>query len=417
VRRNAGVGGTPLPLDILAVAVLVLLAGWLFKSHCYLDGGWHDGEQYTVGCYSDVVPFWTERGVADGDVPYLDAPLEYPVLTGAQIWLEGALSRTLVGADATALVFVAVVTLVNAALAVGILVLLHRMGVSRARLWWWALAPAIVLYVGHNWDLLAMFLTVLAVALHRRDRPVASGLAVGLGAAAKLFPALLLPLLMLTYLRRRDMSRLMRTTGAAVLAWVVVNLPVALAAPQRWVEFYTFSQERLGTYAATWTVINDLGLLGTDVEQRNLWGSVAFAFGATVIVALSWRRHRGHEWVLITPLLAWFLLTNKVWSPQFDLWLVPLIVLTARRLWPLAAFAVTDALVYWTEFWWLARLAGYTPSGSYEALAAAAALRAVVLVVIIVLAVRDRRPEWMAEPEVVGVNSIPAASPIGADSQ
>jgi uncharacterized membrane protein len=310
-----------------------------------------------------------------------------------------------------------VVTLVYAALAVGILVLLHRMGVSRARLWWWALAPAIVLYVGHNWDLLAMFLTVLAVALHRRDRPVAAGLAVGLGAAAKLFPALLLPLLMLTYLRRRDMSRLMRTTGAAVLAWVVVNLPVALAAPQRWVEFYTFSQERLGTYAATWTVINDLGLLGTDVEQRNLWGSVAFAFGATVIVALSWRRHRGHEWVLITPLLAWFLLTNKVWSPQFDLWLVPLIVLTARRLWPLAAFAVTDALVYWTEFWWLARLAGYTPSGSYEALAAAAALRAVVLVVIIVLAVRDRRPEWMAEPEVVRVGSIPAASAIGADSQ
>ncbi|HSK98601.1 MAG TPA: glycosyltransferase 87 family protein [Euzebyales bacterium] len=403
-----------LPLEILLAAVVVLVAGWLFKSHCYLDGGWDAGEQYTVGCYTDVIPFWDARGVAAGAVPYLETPLEYPVLTGAQIWVEGAFSRMLVGPDGGALVFLGVVTLVNAALALGVLVVLHRMGVPRQRLWWWALAPAIVLYVGHNWDLLAMFLTVLAIDLHRRGRAAGAGVALGLGTAAKLFPGLLLPLLLLTHLRRREVSQLVATAGAAAITWMAVNLPVGLAAPQRWAEFYTFSQERFGTFAATWTVIQDLGLLTTSVEERNLFGSLAFALGAAAIVWAGWGRYRGQEWVLITPILAWFLLTNKVWSPQFDLWLIPLLVLTARRMWPVAAFAVTDIGVYWLEFWWLARRAAFTPSASYEALAVAAGLRAAVLIGIIVLAVRDGPPTWLAPKS----EEVPAAmAPVGADSR
>jgi uncharacterized membrane protein len=406
---------TRLPVEIIAVAVVVLLLGLLFKAHCYLDGGWDGGEQYTIGCYTDVVPFWSGRGVAAGEVPYVDTPLEYPVLTGVQIWLEGAISRALVGADGSALMFLGVVTLANAALAVGILLVLHRMGVPRARLWWWALAPAIVLYVGHNWDLLAMFLVVLAIHRHRQGDAIGAGAAVGLGTAAKLFPALLLPLLLLTHLRRREFRQFVLTGAAAAVAWLVVNLPFAVIAPQRWAEFYTFSQERVGTFAATWTVLQDMGMLATSVAQRNLYGTAAFVLGAAVIVAASWRRHRGYEWVLITPVVAWFLLTNKVWSPQFDLWLIPLLVLTARRMWPVAAFAVTDILVYWLEFWWLAERAGYTPSASFEALAAVAALRAIVLAVIIVLAVRDQRPAWMTS----AAEEVPAATEpvVGAESR
>ena len=406
------------PVEILIFAVVVLLAGWLFKAHCYLDGAWAGGEQYTTGCYTDVVPFWSGRGVAGGAVPYVEAQLEYPVLTGAQIWIEGALSRAFVGPDGTALVFLTVVTVANAALALGVLVLLHRMAVPRARLWWWALAPAIVLYVGHNWDLLAMFLAVLAIHRHRQGDAVGAGAALGLGTAAKLFPALLLPLVLLTHLQRREVGRLAVTAGSAAITWLAVNLPVALAAPRQWAEFYTFSQERLGTYAATWTVFDELGLLHTSVEQRNFWGAVTFALGAAAIVWAGWRTHRGQEWVLVTPVVVWFLLTNKVWSPQFDLWLVPLLIVTMRRTWPLVAFAVADVLVYWTEFWWLARLQGNTPSAPFEALAAAAALRAVVLVGIMVLAVRDRPPAWLAVSETSTVAPTRSTEPaIGADSR
>lgn len=405
-----------LPTGILAAVVLTLVAGWLFKAHCYLDGSWDGGEQYTTGCYTDVVPFWTERQIASGAVPYLGAALEYPVLTGAQIWFEGAVSRALAGTVDGALLFLVMVTLVNGVLAVGILLLLHRMGVPPRRLWWWALAPPLVLYVGHNWDLLAMVLVVLAIAEHRRGHPLAAGAAAGLGTAAKLFPGLLVPVLLLTHVRRGATGNAGRLLTGAAGAWLAVNVPVALAAPTRWAEFYTFSQQRLGTYAASWTVLDELGLLSTTLEQRNLGGLLLFALGAVVIVILGWNRHAGREWLLLTPLVAWFLLTNKVYSPQFDLWLVPLLVLTSRRTWPLAAFFATDALVYLTEFWYLGGQAGYSPSAPYGALAVAAVLRAAVLVAIVVLAVRDRAPDWVGPPTVPD-GTVPDATAVGADSR
>lgn len=407
----------PVPAVVLVVAVVVLFAAWTFKSHCYLDGGWSGGEQYITGCYTDVVPFWTARDVASGAVPYVDTALEYPVLTGAQIWIEGAVSRALVRPGGSALAFLATVTAVNAALAVGILLLLHRMGVPTRRLWWWALAPPLVLYLGHNWDLLAMAFMVGAIDQHRRGNATAAGAAVGLGAAAKLFPALLLPLLLVASARARDWRASARTLGGAAIAWLVVNLPVALIAPRRWAEFYTFSQQRLGTFAASWTVVDELGVLATSLEQRNVGGSVLFALGGAVIVWAGWRRHAGREWLLLTPLLAWFLLTNKVYSPQFDLWLVPLLVLTVRRTWPLAAFVMADLLVYWAEFWYLGWRLGVSPSLPYPALAGAAVLRGVVLLAVIVLAVRDQPPGWLIPSSDDVVDRGTATAAVGADSR
>jgi hypothetical protein len=59
------------------------------------------------------------------------------------------------------------------------------------------------------------------------------------------------------------------------------------------------------------------------IADRNLYAAILFVAGAALIVALGWRRHRAHPWVLFTPVLAWFMLSNKVYSPQFDLWLYP----------------------------------------------------------------------------------------------
>ncbi|WP_404335709.1 hypothetical protein AB2M62_17040 [Sphingomonas sp. MMS12-HWE2-04] len=62
---------------------LTCIAGWTFKAHC-VPGGWTDAEQYSTGCYNDVMPFWTGRGVKQGEIPYFQARMEYPVLTGAR---------------------------------------------------------------------------------------------------------------------------------------------------------------------------------------------------------------------------------------------------------------------------------------------------------------------------------------------
>jgi uncharacterized membrane protein len=382
---------------------LLLLAtcvvGWLFKAHC--GAVWTGDEQYLTGCYSDAVPFWGLRGVAAGQLPYVEARIEYPVLTGALIWLEGLVVRTIGGARGDAFDFLLVVSIVNAALAVAVLRMMERAGVPRTRLWWWAGAPPLVLYLGHNWDMLAVAFAAAALLSARRGEALASAALAAIGTAAKLFPVLLLPLLGLGALFRRGSSWRNRLTCAAALTltaiafWGALNLPIALRTFDNWSEFYTFSSMRTGTAASIWEIMSVQGWWATDIATRNLWSFVLFAGGTAAIVALGWRRHSGALWVLFTPVLAWFLLTNKVYSPQFDLWLYPFLLLTSRRLWPVSWFVAGDLAAYWTEFWFFASPGGAGMGVTQTHIALAAALRAAAMLWIIADGVWSRGPTWL----------------------
>ncbi|WP_333573655.1 hypothetical protein [Sphingomonas sp.] len=376
------------------------LLGWAFKAHC-MAGGWVAAIQYTSGCYSDAVPFWAMRHVDQGLIPYVETPMEYPVLTGLQIWIEGALARGVLGTDATAATFLGAVTLVNALLAALILWMCARAGMDRQRLWLWACAPPLILYLGHNWDLGATTLAVAAMLAARRQRLVLAAALAALGAAAKLFPVLLLPLIGLAALFAPDQTwaTRLRTASACTLvamgAWAVVNLPVALAAPENWSEFYRFSQERSGTAGSTWEILSNQGFWVSDVAQRNKAASVTFLLGAAGIVGLGWRQHHERPWVLFTPVLAWFLLTNKVWSPQFDLWIYPLLVMTSPRLKPLALFVIGDIAAYFTEFWWFAGMSNAWPYATTYDILLAASVRGVAMLWLIADAVRLPAPAWI----------------------
>jgi uncharacterized membrane protein len=375
------------------------LLGWLFKAQC--GAAWTGAEQYVTGCYSDAVPFWGLRGVAAGQVPYLEARMEYPVLTGALIWAEGLATRLLNGARADAADFLTIVTLVNAVLALLVLEMMRAVGVGLARQYAWALAPPIVLYLGHNWDMLAVTLAVAAVLAAARGEGVRGSALAALGGAAKLFPVLLLPLLGLRALLRAGQPWRARIAGAAwlvlvaVAAWGAVNAPVAWLAPANWREFYAFSAARTGTAGSVWTLLDDLGWWRTGIAARNLWSFVLFAGGAAVIVAAGWRRHRARPWLLFMPVLAWFLLTNKVYSPQFDLWLWPLVVLTGTRVRAAALFLLGDLFAYFAEFWMFAALEGAWPGATMTDVATAALVRGAAMLWLIHGAVRDPAPAWV----------------------
>jgi uncharacterized membrane protein len=375
------------------------VAGWWFKAHC--GASWIGDEQYITGCYSDAVPFWGLRGVAAGQVPYVEARIEYPVLTGALIWLEGLIARVIGGARADAADFLLVVALVNAVLAFAVLRMMERAGVPAVRRWWWAGAPPLVLYLGHNWDMLAVALAVAAFLAARRGEALSAAALAAIGTAAKLFPVLLLPLIGLQALlpggkawRERIRSAAILTV-VAIMFWAMFNAPVAWRAFDHWSEFYTFSRERGGTAAAVWEIMGAQGWWVSDTETRNLWSFIAFAGGAAAIVLLGWRRHSDALWALFTPVLAWFLLTNKVYSPQFDLWLYPFLLITSRKLWPVAWFVLGDLAAYWAEFWFFASPGGAGMGVTQGHIAVAAAFRAAAMLWIIVDAVRSPAPAWL----------------------
>ena len=385
------------PVRLLTVTCLL---GWAFKGHC--GGFWADSIQYTTGCYSDAVPFWGLRGVAAGQIPYLEARMEYPVLTGLLIWAEGFVTRTLWGQSATAAHFLFVVSAVNALLAFAVLRMMQRAGVDRARLLAWAAAPPLILYVGHNWDMLAITFAVAAMLAARRGAATnAAGLA-ALGGAAKLFPVLLLPILGLGALFPKTPATLgQRIAAAATLSaaalgcWIVINALMAYAAFPNWSEFYRFSSARAGTAASIWELLGQSGWWPSTIPQRNLASGLLFVAGAGAIVALGWRRHGGAQaWLLFPAVLGWFLLTNKVYSPQFDLWLYPVLLLTSYRLWPLWWFALGDVLAYFAEFWWFAGLEGHHPAATQGDIAIAALIRGTAILWVIGAAVRQPAPAW-----------------------
>src|SRR3954447_19027749 len=74
----------PVTLRLLLVLTLfTCLLGYAEKASCRDTRNWSGSFQYTRLCYSDVIALYGAEGLSEGKRPYLDAPVEYPVLIGA----------------------------------------------------------------------------------------------------------------------------------------------------------------------------------------------------------------------------------------------------------------------------------------------------------------------------------------------
>ncbi|MGW8377778.1 glycosyltransferase 87 family protein [Streptomyces sp. ODS28] len=332
------------PARTVALVMLGMFAlGMVQKLPCW-NGGWFTGQnsQYVHACYSDIPHLFQGRGFADGLVPYFDripdavsggmAYLEYPVLTG--LFMEVA--AWLTPGSGSIQDREQIYWMVNAGLlmACAAVVAVCAARTHRNRPWdalLVALAPAFALTATINWDLLAVALTAAALLMWSRSRTVAAGVLIGLATAAKLYPVLLLgPLLALCW-RAGKLRVYARTLGAALLAWACVNLPVMLLAPEGWSKFYTFSQERPVDFGSIWLLISQS--TGADLNgAANTLGTVLMLLGCVAILALTLcapRRPRLAQLCFLV--VALFVLTNKVYSPQYVLWLTPLAVLARPR--------------------------------------------------------------------------------------
>lgn len=390
---------------LLAVGVtlaMTAVAVWL-KARCPIPGA--SAEQlYLQLCYSDVPPLYFTERLSEGAVPYLDAAVEYPVLTGLWMWLAALPVSTVGGFFWTTVAILAAGAVATATL------LVREVGPVRTLAF--AAAPTLALSGAVNWDLPAVALATAGVVAHRRGRDGWAGVALGLGTAAKLFPGLLLVVLVPAAWRERGRAAGLATALTAGVAWWAVNAPVALAAPDGWLEFLRLNRERGADWDSLYTLLGHVG--GSDVatDTVNLVSAVLFAVAAAVLLVHAHRRvdpSRWHE--LALPLLIAFLLANKVYSPQFSLWLLPLFAFAFPGWGWLATFAVADLAVTAARFPYLAGFldpplddaTGYTPFGT------AIAVRAVVLVAIALVAARRA-----ARPVAPSVGTLERSDVAGA---
>jgi uncharacterized membrane protein len=355
---------TPLRVCLL-FTMLVLALAWIKQEPC-ASGDWSGSRQYTHFCYSDAVPLFGAYGLDHGAQPYLDAKVEYPVLTGGLMALAAAGGRVYDGAaaafgllpDPPPVESYYVVTCLLLSV-LGLLVARAVLGLAGRRPWDAAmvgLSPLLLFHAFTNWDLLAIALSTFAMLAWARKRPVLAGVLFGLGIAAKFYPLLLLGALFLLCLRAGRLRTWVRTASAAVLAWAVVDVPIAVLAPANWAWFFVFSRQRGANPESVWAMLmharGDTLFDGPLAQGQvpgvlNAWVTASlllFGLGVAWLTLAAPVRPRFAQIAFL--LVAGFLLLNKVWSPQFSLWLVPLAVLARPKWRSLLLWQATEVLVW-----------------------------------------------------------------------
>jgi hypothetical protein len=354
---------------LIILTVLAALCALVIKGYCRVNG-WQTPGQFYSTCYSDFPDLFRNRSLGEDPFAFLSPGhlFEYPVLTGfiaaVTAWLipgQGVTdSRTLGYFD------------VNDALiaALWIVAVLATARLSQRRPWdaaMVALAPGIVLAGTVSWDLWAVGLLAVGMLCFARERLVLAGVLIGLAAAAKPYAALVLAAVFLLSLRTGRLRAFFLTAGTAAAAWVTVNIPVALANPAGWAYSLGFPVSREAGYGSAWFAYNlvarRLRWPVLDPGAVNVLALALFllACAAVAYIALTApRRPRLAQLAFL--LVGALILTNKVYSPQFVLWLIPLVAL-ARPRW--RDFLVWQGIegLYWAAVWmYLAQVSSQGPT-------------------------------------------------------
>jgi uncharacterized membrane protein len=399
VGRHALIGRARFmtPLRVMLMIALVFLAlGYSTKAACLQSTGtgtadqrvavWENQRAYYELCYSDTVPLYTAELLSQGKFPYKSswtekdsagAPqkqydgspairyMEYPVLTGLYQYVSMALAKTYTAL--TKLVSMPVVAEVVmffniAAFGLALAWLATVWATTRLagrRVWDAALvaaSPLLIFQIFTNFDALATACAAGAMLAWARRRPALAGALIGIGVALKLYPLLLLVPMVILGLRTGRMREVGKTAATAVVTWLLVNLPIMVLFPRGWSEFFRLNTRRGDDMDSIYNVVKSFtGWRGFD-PQLGFWEPPSVTNAVTAVlfalclcgigyVGLT-ANQRPRLAQLAFLVVAAFLLTNKVWSPQYSLWLVPLAVLALPQRRILLTWMTIDALVW-----------------------------------------------------------------------
>jgi hypothetical protein len=255
--------------------------------------------------------------------PYVDYQVEHPIAT---LLVFKSLARLPRGRASFGL-GVVVLDLIGDAIIVTSLV--WGWGLAAAAFFAISVAPVIGLFFNRI-DAWSTAAAILAVAAWRRDRPVALGMALAIGGAFKLWPLVLVPLLVVPW---RDRRSLVAMTAFAATAATLAGAALWLAGTNSVLQVLTFRGAR------GWQIE---GLVGNLIQltssltprlESGSWrigassGPVAIAMflaAAPICLWSSWRGARsnrmGAGWLASVSAL---LLLSALLSAQFVIWLVP----------------------------------------------------------------------------------------------
>jgi uncharacterized membrane protein len=338
-----------------------------------------DGGLFRAARFRDVHLYQGfAHSVFDGAVPYRDFFMEYP--PGA---LAVFLPPELFGSAHYNAAFKTLMALCGAATIVAVALLLVRLGAGRARLWTalalLALSPIALGPISLNtYDAWPALLTVVALL----TLPLVGFALLGLAFAAKVYPIILVPPALVFVWRTAGRRAALRSLAAFAAVAAVVIVPLLVVAPHGVVESFraqagrSLQVESLG--GAILGVADRLGWYTATVVHRSghtisydLSGSLPRAVGVASTVAqvlavllVLWLYWRGRDDLMrltaaFAAAIAGFLAFTRFFSPQYLVWLIPLVVVFGPLEWLLTASALVLAQVWFFHYSDVFALGGY----------------------------------------------------------
>lgn len=352
------------PIQMLIIlAALTYAFGYLLDFSCVVDG-WSDPQRYMYLCYSDIPPLYGGRGFAEGIIPYVQTGsngiyLEYPVGTGIFMYIAAVITGwvSLFYSDGYRAFFHVNVVL----LFIPFVVTVIATALTNPKYPWRAamivFAPTMILAATINWDLIPIAFVALAFLAWSKDKPILTGVLLGLAITSKFYPVFLLFGFLLIAWRNTSWRPTLKMILATIMTFFAINIPFAIANFEGWFHFYAFNFGRSIDFGSFWYAVTQLGLPTIPENLLNIASTTLFAALLIGIAVLVKKAPTTPTIAQISFLiLAAFVITNKVYSPQYVLWLVPLAVL-ARPNWRDFLIWQFGEVIYFTAIWWF--LAGY----------------------------------------------------------
>ena len=321
----------------------IAVTGWFSWAYLHLrpstvvSSSAHPGATYGVWswghlAYSDAISLYYAFHLGNHALPYFDTRIEYPVLTGLFMWLaawapgvQGYFLASSLGLLACALATT---------------YLLFRL--DRRFGWAFALCPLLLVYGLLNWDLLAILFMVAGWSQFRAQRYAWAGALLSLGVWAKFFPVVLFFYCVVSLLgdpRDRAGARQMGVWAGVVT--LVVNAPFAVGNVGNWDHFFVFNARRGGGGGILYELhlASALSIPGVDVVS----GVLVVVAGVVLIPRVL---RGGSSMAAAAVAFAVLLLVNKVYSPQYMLWLFVFGILAEWPVWSLVLMSVAGLVDY-----------------------------------------------------------------------
>lgn len=341
--------------ELLTAALFACLFSFLKFNQCR-SREFSASSTLTYFCYSDIPVFWKTHFLQNHIWPFdfvfipelskTINPVEYPVIIGLVIWVLSYLTSSTgipyINYFDINVIFISLLFIASA-------FFVHRIKPKYVLLM--VFAPAVIMSLFMNWDMWAVLPSLIAIYYFDIGKHVSSAIFLSVAISAKFYPIVMILPICILLIKSKKFIELREFLTVATATYLFINLPIMISNFSGWSYFYKGSFNRGVGYGSIWEVFEILGLKLSNVNYFYFIST----FVTFILISIFFWRSKNfsdlHEVVFLSVFA--FTAFNKVYSPQFVLWLTPLAVLALKNKKQISLFALWQLLeaIYHLALW------------------------------------------------------------------